>query len=421
MTNWVLQTLYGSVLLFLKNEILSHAAAAAYYFLLSIFPFIIVVLYLLNTYVTFDPELSALFFNFLVQLNPQLSPQFFERIGILKAGAAVGGLGLVGILWSTRLIVLSIQQAFRVIFPSEHKRNFIVSNILSLVIVPAALFLLLVSLAFNLIMQFVESYLDRMPFLEPFYAPALHLTGQIIPLAVVFFIIFICYRFLPLVKPSTRHAALGSLACTAAIILLKILFWQFVNVARYNLVYGSIGTLILLMLWVYLVFAIFFLSAQWVYSMQKNEVMGLERLIRVGREDSGWRRWLEKYLFLKSAHLFAMYARHYADGETIFEEGDEGQEIFYVYEGSVAILKSAAGTTHTLAEIPSGQIFGEMACLLNETRTAGARACGRVILLVLSRKTFDELLHYNSMLALQVIESLGQRLKRTTDSVCNQH
>ncbi|HDR15542.1 MAG TPA: hypothetical protein ENN79_08725, partial [Desulfobacteraceae bacterium] len=122
--NWILQTGYSTVLLFSKNEMFSHASAAAYYFLLAIPPMILVLVSLLNTSLLNHPDLTADLFAFLSQFNEQLNEDFFRRIGILKARPAVSGLGLLGFLWTSRLIISAVQSAFGVIFPSSLSRSF---------------------------------------------------------------------------------------------------------------------------------------------------------------------------------------------------------------------------------------------------------------------------------------------------------
>ena len=58
------------------------------------------------------------------------------------------------------------------------------------------------------------------------------------------------------------------------------------------------------------------------------------------------------------------------DGETLFEEGDEGETFYIVDSGEVAIRKEGK----TLALLRDGQIFGEMALVRKEPRSATARA-----------------------------------------------
>jgi len=416
--NWILQTGYSTALLFSKNELSSHASAAAYYFLLAIAPMILVVVSLLNTSLINYPELTADLFAFLSQFNEQLNEDFFRRIGILQAQTAVSGLGLFGFLWTSRLIISSVQSAFGVIFPSSRTRNFFWSNLLSMVLVPGVLILLLLSAVFNIVIRFLHRQLEQVVWLERMYDLLLSLSGLVLPVALVFGLIFICYRFLPLARPRTLHAALGAGLCTLAIFGLKAAFVRFVGLASYHIVYGSLGTVVLLLLWVYLVFMVFFLFAQFVHVAGRIDIIALDRIIAPPSRARGLGQRLEQVLFGRSRRIFFKYARQFKDGELIFTQGEQSEEIFYLHQGQVEILASQSTRTEPeiVAVIEQGQIFGEMAYLLGEGRTASARAKGDVELLHIPTKVFEGLLEQSPAVARKIIASMGRRLKQTTES-----
>ncbi len=89
----------------------------------------------------------------------------------------------------------------------------------------------------------------------------------------------------------------------------------------------------------------------------------------------------------KARQLVAdMHFRRYVDGETIFRHGDAGAGAVLVYSGEVEIR---AGDT-LLAELKSGDFFGEVALVSEEPRTADAIARGNVELLFLMRAKLNE-------------------------------
>ncbi len=412
--NWILQTGYSTVLLFSKNEMFSHASAAAYYFLLAIPPMILVLVSLLNTSLINHPELTADLFAFLSQFNEQLNEDFFRRIGILEARPAVSGLGLLGFLWTSRLIISAVQSAFGVIFPSALSRSFFWSNLLSMVLVPGVLVLLLLSGLFNVVIRLLHQYVERFVWMERLYDLLLSLTGIVLPLALVFGLIFICYRFLPLAAPKTRHAALGAGLCTLAIFGLKNVFMMFVSLARYHIMYGSLGVVIFMLLWVYLVFTVFFLFAQSVRVAGRIDIIALDKIITLQNNTGSFGRRLENALFGKSKRIYARYARQAGDGEIIFRQGDTDAEIYYLLRGQVEILADQpdAGTKKHVATIEKGDIFGEMAYLLGESRMYSARAKGDAELLRIPPGIFESLLGQSPALARKIITSMGYRLKQ---------
>ena len=64
--------------------------------------------------------------------------------------------------------------------------------------------------------------------------------------------------------------------------------------------------------------------------------------------------------------------RHYPRGTMIFSEFQTGAEMYVIQSGSVKISKVLNGTEVTLAVLKPGQMFGEMALLNNDLRSASA-------------------------------------------------
>jgi len=87
-------------------------------------------------------------------------------------------------------------------------------------------------------------------------------------------------------------------------------------------------------------------------------------------------------------------------GETVFCAGDAGDALYIVARGSVEVLNDKTG--QMLAELGSGQAFGEMALLSGGTRTATVRAKIDCHLLTIGKADFDRLLAEDPFLSEQV-------------------
>lgn len=212
-----------------------------------------------------------------------------------------------------------------------------------MVLVPMVFTLLLLSAVFNLAIRFLHSQVEHLPWLEKLYEYLLSLTGLTLPLVLVFGLIFICYRYLPLARPRAWHAVLGAALCTLAIFGLNAAFVKYVNLASYHIVYGSLGAVILLLFWVFLVFLVFFLFAQFVQVAGRIDVIALDKIIAPQVSAGGFGRWLEQSLFRGSGRIYSRYARQVRDKETIFSQGDQGTDIYYVLQGRVEILSGSPG------------------------------------------------------------------------------
>lgn len=79
-------------------------------------------------------------------------------------------------------------------------------------------------------------------------------------------------------------------------------------------------------------------------------------------------------------------------GETIFKEGDSGDCAYLIADGVVEIVVSVKGKEQRVNRIGKGELFGEVALIDCQPRTATARAVGRVVLITIERKLVNELL-----------------------------
>jgi CRP-like cAMP-binding protein len=110
--------------------------------------------------------------------------------------------------------------------------------------------------------------------------------------------------------------------------------------------------------------------------------------------------------------------RDVARGTTIFAKGDPGTSLFAVIKGTVqATVPSAEGKSAVFNLIREGEIFGEIALLDGQPRTADVMAFTDCRLMVIERRDFIPLLRNHPDIALRILEVLCSRLRRTTEQV----
>jgi CRP/FNR family cyclic AMP-dependent transcriptional regulator len=96
-------------------------------------------------------------------------------------------------------------------------------------------------------------------------------------------------------------------------------------------------------------------------------------------------------------------------GSVIFREGDEAHELFVIKSGEVRIQIG----NRTITELAADSVFGEMALIDNEPRSATAVAITDVELVAVSEKQFLFLVSQTPYFALKVMRVLAQRLRAT--------
>jgi CRP/FNR family transcriptional regulator, cyclic AMP receptor protein len=114
------------------------------------------------------------------------------------------------------------------------------------------------------------------------------------------------------------------------------------------------------------------------------------------------------------------YAKHTTlkRGATIFSKGDPGNTLVAVISGTVKIsISSPDGRNAILNLIGAGEIFGEIALLDNQPRTADATANSNCELFIIDRREFVPFVRSQPTLAMKLIELLCGRLRWTSDQV----
>jgi CRP/FNR family transcriptional regulator, cyclic AMP receptor protein len=103
-------------------------------------------------------------------------------------------------------------------------------------------------------------------------------------------------------------------------------------------------------------------------------------------------------------------------GATIFAKGDSGQALFAIRAGTVKISAPALDGRETIFNIlHDGDIFGEIALLDGQPRTADAVAITDCELIAIERRDFLKFVRDEPKAALKLIELLCARLRRASE------
>ena len=102
-------------------------------------------------------------------------------------------------------------------------------------------------------------------------------------------------------------------------------------------------------------------------------------------------------------------AKSFAAGQSVFKAGDAGDSMYIVNEGEVEILDGAT----SLEVVGPGSIFGELALIDDEPRSATAVAKTDCKLVAVDRRRFEFMVTETPFFALAVMKVLADRLRRT--------
>ena len=115
-----------------------------------------------------------------------------------------------------------------------------------------------------------------------------------------------------------------------------------------------------------------------------------------------------------------MVAKHFENGNYIFLEDSEGEQCFFVLEGSVKVTRlSKDGREVILAMLNEGDFFGEMSLLDGESRSANVIALEKTKVLTLDRNDFIEVVNDYPQIAVQLLKELARRLRKSDRQIAS--
>lgn len=250
--------LYDVVVFFfrgiVRGALTTRASAIAFSFFLAIFPSIIF-LFTLIPYIpisNFQEQLLEL----LKGLIPSNAFSAIESTLVEVVTRKSGGLlsfGFIAALFFSTNGVNSLIGAFNATYHTIETRNIYSQYLVSIFL--TLLLTFLISLATSLIFfsQYVLGYLESHGILQEGITLYLLVLGKwIVVLALFFFSIALLYYYAPAERVKFRFFSPGATLATILAIVTSLGFSAYVNdFGQYNKLYGSIGSFMALMLWLY--------------------------------------------------------------------------------------------------------------------------------------------------------------------------
>ncbi len=249
----VFRMIRGAFLTFTLAKGSEAAASIAYYTLFSMFPLVLSFVAVGSFFVdqaTVEKELL----KFLPTVIPVSQDFILSNIQqVFKLRGAVSALSLLGLIWSSTSVFSTIIRNINAAWPAASPHSFIRMRLWSLAIIAALAVVLILSsfsltfrhllnnlginLDYSLISKFLSSY---------FYT-------KIFPVLIRVFVLFALYFWVPQIKVQKMGALTGAVLVTFLWQIITTIFNAYLSsgLARYEIVYGSLGKMIALLVWIY--------------------------------------------------------------------------------------------------------------------------------------------------------------------------
>lgn len=235
-----------------KVDVFGLAAQLAYFFLLSLFPFL---LFLVNL-VGFFPLDEDMILQLIVDYAPPQVYHLIESNLLTLIHTHNGGLlsiGIIGTLWAASNGVNAVTKALNRAYGIRPKRIFIVYRFLSILLTIGMFLVVIVALLLPVSGRMIGEYFfsffgSSHEFLQIWE------TFRWVTSSIIFFIALLAlYKLAPHRRVYFRNVVWGALFSTFGFQLVSWVFSFYVSSLRnYSTMYGSLGAVIVLMVWFYL-------------------------------------------------------------------------------------------------------------------------------------------------------------------------
>lgn len=237
-----------------KGALSMRAAAFSYNFFLALFPAIIF-FFTIIPYIPipgFQDNLLELLQNFIPKKAfDAVEETLFDIVKRPRGGLL--SIGFIMAMYFSTNGIHSLIESFNQTRHTLETRSWIKQRMISIVLVFILSLLLIVAIVLIALGPLALDFLVQHNMLRVSFSYYLIIAGKwIISSALLFFAFSFLYYLAPAAESRFRFISAGSTLSTVLTILASVGFNYYVNsISRYNSLYGSIGTLIIIMVWIY--------------------------------------------------------------------------------------------------------------------------------------------------------------------------
>ena len=250
-------SIYDVTIFFFKGlqegAITTRASSLAFNFFLAFFPSIIV-FFTLIPYIPIDGFQETLMEIISNILPPSTNVATFETLEDIINNQRGGllSIGFILALYFSTNGMSSLIQAFNSSYHIRESESILKHQLLSIIltiILSALVFLTIILIIFG---KATILYLIKYQTISQNQITLLNIAKWVILIFMLFIAITTIFNLGPSIKSKTKIFSPGALLATLFIILTSVVFSYYIdNFSQYNKIYGSIGTLIIILLWIY--------------------------------------------------------------------------------------------------------------------------------------------------------------------------
>lgn len=242
---------------FKEKDVFTLAASVSFYAFLSIFPFFIIVIYF-STLVLKESVVIEKIQSYFRLFPPSVSDTFIGNLeSILESGQVFSLISFLFLIYFSFKVFNSIENALDIIYGTKSMRKEWKAKLKAFSFFLITAFILVILFFSGSIFFVFASKLERIPFVRFYYV--ILLSDFVVE--TLFF--SLSYKYLSNRKLSFKSVLSGGFVATVLWEILKHIFGIYIaSINRYSIIFGSLGSLILLLLWLYYSILVYLFGAE---------------------------------------------------------------------------------------------------------------------------------------------------------------
>ncbi|HLR59102.1 MAG TPA: YihY/virulence factor BrkB family protein [Pseudogracilibacillus sp.] len=224
----------------------------AYFFLLSLFPFLVFLTTLLG-YLPIDIDSVLKFLDTYLPADvASMLESNLENLLTSQSGGLLS-ISIIGAIWSASKGVNALTLAFNKAYRVEEDRSFIVSKLISIGLTIALVVTIAIALLLPIFGKTIGEYIFSFVNLSDGFVQVWNTLRWVVSSVILFIVLYVLYILAPNKKVKLREAFWGAVFATISWQIVSLGFSFYVStLGNFSATYGSLGTVIVLMLWFYL-------------------------------------------------------------------------------------------------------------------------------------------------------------------------
>lgn len=235
-----------------EHRVTGLAAEQAYYYLFSLFPMLILLLSILP-YLSINSQIAL---DFLNDFAPSQITGLIEDTIVTVLNKRNSGLltiGVVGTIWSASNGMNAFIHSMNIAFEVKETRNYLITHLLSIFLTFGLVFSLIIALVLPVFGNNIFDLFGHFFPLSESFQSLFNVSRWVIASIVIPTVVSCLYHMAPNIHLPFRHVFVGAITATILWLVLSFGFSIYVNnFANYSATYGSLGGVIILILWLYL-------------------------------------------------------------------------------------------------------------------------------------------------------------------------